>query len=54
MIEHRRGKNHKRRVRELKAEPHSQKLAEAAVGLGTNNGVRPKDELIQKMDDLMT
>ena len=49
--EHRRGKNHKRRVRQLKAEPHSQKLAEAAVGLGTDNGLRPKDELIQKLDD---
>ena len=36
--EHRKGKNHKRRVRQLKEETHSQKLAEAAVGLGTDNG----------------
>jgi bud site selection protein 20 len=36
--EHRRGKAHKRRIRDLKAESHTQKLAEAAVGLGTDNG----------------
>jgi bud site selection protein 20 len=36
--EHRKGKNHKRRVRMLKEEAHSQKLAEAAVGLGIDNG----------------
>ncbi|RMZ88295.1 hypothetical protein DV736_g4469, partial [Chaetothyriales sp. CBS 134916] len=35
--EHRRGKNHKRRVRLLKEEAHSQKMAEAAIGLGTDN-----------------
>lgn len=35
--EHRRGKNHKRRVRMLKEEAHSQKMADAAVGLGTDN-----------------
>ena len=32
------GKNHKRRVRLLKEEAHSQKAAEAVVGLGTENG----------------
>ncbi|KAI5283273.1 Bud site selection protein 20, partial [Ascosphaera acerosa] len=48
---HVRGKNHKRRyttnpaagvtvLRLLKEEPHSQKLAEAVVGLTTNNGAR--------------
>ncbi|KAJ5976253.1 Zinc finger protein bud20 [Penicillium waksmanii] len=31
---HTKGKNHKRRVRLLQEEPHSQELAEAAVGLG--------------------
>lgn len=36
MIAHRRGKNHKRRVRELKEEPHSQRIADAAVGLGVD------------------
>ncbi|KAI1608437.1 hypothetical protein EDD37DRAFT_653946 [Exophiala viscosa] len=35
--EHRRGKNHKRRVRTLKEEAHSQELADAAVGLTTDN-----------------
>jgi len=35
--EHRRGKNHKRRVRTLKEEAHSQKMADAAVGLGSEN-----------------
>lgn len=38
LVAHRRGKNHKRRVRTLKEEAHSQKAAEAAVGLGTDNG----------------
>ncbi|PGH26598.1 hypothetical protein AJ80_01727 [Polytolypa hystricis UAMH7299] len=40
MNAHRKGKNHKRRLRLLKEEPHSQKVAEAAVGLGTDNGKR--------------
>jgi len=35
--EHRRGKQHKRRVRMLKEEAHSQKLADAAVGLGPDD-----------------
>ncbi|ETI25055.1 hypothetical protein G647_04425 [Cladophialophora carrionii CBS 160.54] len=35
--EHRRGKNHKRRVRMLKEEAHTQKVAEAAVGLGADD-----------------
>lgn len=34
MAAHRRGKNHKRRVKELKAEAHTQAVADAAVGLG--------------------
>ncbi|KAI9852537.1 MAG: Bud site selection protein 20 [Thelocarpon superellum] len=40
LIEHRRGKNHKRRVRLLRDTPYTQKEAEAAVGLGTDNGSR--------------
>ncbi|PGH00323.1 hypothetical protein AJ79_08254 [Helicocarpus griseus UAMH5409] len=40
LVAHRRGKNHKRRLRILKEEPHSQKIAEAAIGLGTDNGTR--------------
>ncbi|KFZ22656.1 hypothetical protein V502_02858 [Pseudogymnoascus sp. VKM F-4520 (FW-2644)] len=35
---HLKGKNHKRRVKALKDEPYSQKEAEAAVGLRTDNG----------------
>ncbi|RPA98921.1 hypothetical protein L873DRAFT_1828352 [Choiromyces venosus 120613-1] len=34
MVQHRRGKNHKRRVRLLKEEPYSQKEADAAAGIG--------------------
>ncbi|KAL1956198.1 hypothetical protein VTO42DRAFT_7545 [Malbranchea cinnamomea] len=37
---HRKGKNHKRRLRLLREEPHSQKIAEAAIGLTTDNGKR--------------
>lgn len=44
--EHRKGKNHKRRVRMLKQEAHSQKLAEAAVGLSTDNG-----QTVEKMQE---
>lgn len=44
---HRRGKNHKRRVRMLKEEAHSQKAADAAVGLGTDNG---KVEQVESME----
>ncbi|MCJ1351680.1 MAG: Bud site selection protein 20 [Icmadophila ericetorum] len=40
LIQHRRGKNHKRRVRSLRVEAYSQKEAEAAVGLRTDNGER--------------
>ncbi|ROV90694.1 hypothetical protein VSDG_08330 [Cytospora chrysosperma] len=34
---HQRGKPHKRRVKQLKEEPYTQKTAEAAVGLWTDN-----------------
>lgn len=37
-VKHGKGKPHKRRVRQLKEEPYTQKEAEAAVGLGTDNG----------------
>ncbi|KAJ1887609.1 hypothetical protein GGI09_007547 [Coemansia sp. S100] len=36
--EHNRGREHKRRVRDLKAPAYTQKEAEAAVGLVTDNG----------------
>jgi len=35
---HRRGKVHKRRVKQLKEEPYTQKVSEAAVGMWTDNG----------------
>ncbi|KAF2758263.1 hypothetical protein EJ05DRAFT_476518 [Pseudovirgaria hyperparasitica] len=35
---HKKGKIHKKRVRQLKEVPYSQKEAEAAVGLRTDNG----------------
>ena len=35
---HQRGKNHKRRVRLLKETPYSHREAEAARGLGVDNG----------------
>lgn len=35
---HRKGSTHKRRVKALKDEPYTQKEAEAAVGLRTDNG----------------
>ncbi|KAJ5935005.1 Zinc finger protein bud20 [Penicillium verhagenii] len=43
MKAHTKGKNHKRRLRILKEEPHSQKIAEAVVGLGVEN-FRPQKE----------
>jgi len=52
LVAHKKGKNHKRRVRVLKEEAHSQKAAEAAVGLGTDNGkaVSSTDQHHGKMD----
>ncbi|THY64963.1 hypothetical protein D6C99_00063 [Aureobasidium pullulans] len=42
---HSKGKPHKRRVRQLKEEPYSQKEAEAAAGLTwTDNGKRKEDD----------
>ncbi|RUS18431.1 hypothetical protein BC937DRAFT_88782 [Endogone sp. FLAS-F59071] len=40
LSDHYRGKNHKRRLKQLKDEPYTQKEAEAAVGLTTDNGKR--------------
>ncbi|KAI1122041.1 hypothetical protein F5Y10DRAFT_254971 [Nemania abortiva] len=37
LVMHRKGKPHKRRVKQLREEPYTQKEAEAAVGLGTSN-----------------
>ncbi|KAK7527938.1 uncharacterized protein IWZ02DRAFT_140909 [Phyllosticta citriasiana] len=40
LVAHQRGKPHKRRLRQLKEEPYTQKEAEAAAGLRTDNGPR--------------
>ncbi|KAI7829183.1 hypothetical protein BX661DRAFT_181513 [Kickxella alabastrina] len=38
LVEHRRGREHKRRLRDLKDPAYTQKEAEAAAGLTTDNG----------------
>ncbi|KAK0384231.1 hypothetical protein NLU13_8319 [Sarocladium strictum] len=38
LVAHRSGKPHKRRVKQLREEPYTQKEAEAAAGLRTDNG----------------
>ncbi|KAK5126202.1 hypothetical protein LTR08_004783 [Meristemomyces frigidus] len=43
-VAHEKGSKHKRRVRDLKAEPYSQKEAEAAAGYTTDNGKTQQDE----------
>ncbi|KAI9296542.1 hypothetical protein K502DRAFT_364103 [Neoconidiobolus thromboides FSU 785] len=47
--EHTRSKQHRRRLKDLKDGPYTQKDAEAAAGLGTDNGVRSEKvkELVQ-------
>ncbi|KAF7715796.1 Bud site selection protein 20 [Penicillium ucsense] len=48
---HTKGKNHKRRLRILKEEPHSQRIAEAAVGLGAADNVqRRQDDNVEMKD----
>ncbi|KAI6355306.1 hypothetical protein MCOR25_008241 [Pyricularia grisea] len=45
LVEHRKGKPHKRRVKQLQEEPYTQKEAEAAIGLRTDNkGPQPRGE----------
>ncbi|KAA6408959.1 MAG: C2H2 finger domain-containing [Lasallia pustulata] len=53
LVQHRKGKNHKRRIRALRTEPYTQKEAEAAVGLGTDNGKRENVER-DSMEDIST
>ncbi|KAH8701726.1 hypothetical protein BGW36DRAFT_289202 [Talaromyces proteolyticus] len=48
LVAHRKGKNHKRRLRLLK-DPHTHKTAEAAVGLGVDNGKR--EQTMMEMDE---
>ncbi|KAE8450042.1 hypothetical protein EG329_007181 [Mollisiaceae sp. DMI_Dod_QoI] len=40
LVTHRKGSTHKRQVKALKDEPYTQKEAEAAIGLRTDNGPR--------------
>ena len=51
-VKHGKGKPHKRRVRQLKEEPYSQKEAEAAVGLTTDNGKRTVHQEEMEMVDV--
>jgi bud site selection protein 20 len=46
---HRKGKGHKRRVKQIKEGAVSQREAEEAVGLGVDNGVREKKGESEKM-----
>ncbi|ORY07462.1 hypothetical protein K493DRAFT_273488 [Basidiobolus meristosporus CBS 931.73] len=45
LSEHYRGKLHKKRVKLLKEEPYTQKEAEAAAGLTTDNGKRTEKDM---------
>lgn len=47
---HKKSKPHKKRVRQLKEEPYSQKEAEAAAGYTTDNGKRPDSVLTEDME----
>jgi bud site selection protein 20 len=54
-VKHAKGKPHKRRVRQLKEEPYSQKEADAAVGLTTDNGrnaERDEMEVVVEVDEV--
>ncbi|KAF2259980.1 hypothetical protein CC78DRAFT_473972 [Lojkania enalia] len=46
---HQKGKVHKRRLRQLREEPYTQKEAEAAIGLRTDNGKRAT--VLMEVDD---
>ncbi|EGD93506.1 C2H2 finger domain-containing protein [Trichophyton tonsurans CBS 112818] len=50
LVAHRKGKNHKRRLRMLLHEPHTQKTAEAAIGLGVDNGTKTTDNNAAMME----
>lgn len=51
LMKHEKGKPHKRRVRQLKEEPYTQKEAEAAIGLTTDNGRRVKQAEMADMEE---
>ena len=52
-MRHAKGKPHKRRVRDLKDGPYTQKEAEAAVGLTTDNGKRTKEADMVDVEDVV-
>ncbi|KXT15499.1 hypothetical protein AC579_3396 [Pseudocercospora musae] len=49
---HEKGKPHKRRVKQLKEEPYSQKEAEAAVGLTSDTDKKVVEEEMEDVDDV--
>ncbi|KAI9729349.1 MAG: Bud site selection protein 20 [Cirrosporium novae-zelandiae] len=50
LVQHRRGKNHKRRVQLLKEEPFTQKEADRVIGLRTDNG-RPSSGAMEVVEE---
>ncbi|KAJ5898795.1 Zinc finger protein bud20 [Penicillium taxi] len=50
MKAHKKGKIHKRRLRDLKGEPHTQQSAEAAVGLGKVDNGKRSETVAMEMD----
>jgi len=52
MVGHRKGKTHKRRVKQLKEGAHTQREAEEAVGLGVDNGVRTVADAEMVVDEI--
>ena len=53
-VKHAKGKPHKRRVRQLKEEPYTQKDAEAAAGLTTDNGKKTVErEMVDVEEDVV-
>ena len=53
LVSHAKGKTHKRRVKALKEEPYTQKEAEAAVGLTTDNGKRTKEAEMVDVEEVV-
>ena len=52
LVHHRRGRPHKRRLRALKEEPYTQKEADAAAGLATDNGVRKNAKINEGREEV--
>lgn len=54
LVRHAKSKPHKRRVKQLAEEPYTQKEAEAAVGISTDNvGPQRRNETIENGEDSM-